>query len=207
MPHIVLLGDSVFDNGVYSRPEPEVADHLRTLAGDTWKVSLLAVDGSTTSDVAAQIGRIPADATHVALSTGGNDALGHADLLDQQVETAAEALSLFADPLTAFAIEYAKVLNALRSTGLPIVACTVYNGNLPVEIAAAVEVAVATFDDTIQRLVRVAGFDVVELRSVCDQPEDFANPIEPSGIGGRKIAQALLDWAEATHSQVDSRRT
>ncbi len=32
---------------------------------------------------------------------------------------------------------------------------------------------------------------VVDLRAVCDQPRDYANPIEPSGRGGYKIARAV----------------
>ena len=33
---------------------------------------------------------------------------------------------------------------------------------------------------------------LVELRSVCPEPADYANPIEPSSEGSRKIAAALL---------------
>ena len=59
MPHITLLGDSIFDNAVYADPEPDVAAHLRDVTGPDTKVTLLAVDGSITRDVAAQIDRIP----------------------------------------------------------------------------------------------------------------------------------------------------
>jgi hypothetical protein len=33
--------------------------------------------------------------------------------------------------------------------------------------------------------------DVIELRAVCTQPRDYANPIEPSSEGGLKIARAI----------------
>jgi hypothetical protein len=33
--------------------------------------------------------------------------------------------------------------------------------------------------------------DVIDLRLICVEPSDYANAIEPSGQGGRKIAQAI----------------
>jgi len=32
----------------------------------------------------------------------------------------------------------------------------------------------------------------VDLRLVCTEPSDYANPIEPSGSGGAKIARAIV---------------
>jgi len=34
---------------------------------------------------------------------------------------------------------------------------------------------------------------VIDLRKVCFNKEDFSNEIEPSTIGGRKIAMAIWD--------------
>jgi hypothetical protein len=33
---------------------------------------------------------------------------------------------------------------------------------------------------------------VIDLRLVCTEPADYANPIEPSSRGGEKIAQAIM---------------
>jgi hypothetical protein len=38
---------------------------------------------------------------------------------------------------------------------------------------------------------------VVDLRLVCGEPADYANPIEPSGRGGLKIARAVARAAGA----------
>jgi hypothetical protein len=38
----------------------------------------------------------------------------------------------------------------------------------------------------------VRGLDIIELRAVCTEPADYANPIEPSGRGGARIAAAVL---------------
>jgi len=48
MQHIVLLDDSIFDNGVYVGREPDVATHPRQLVPAEWKVTPCAVDGDKT---------------------------------------------------------------------------------------------------------------------------------------------------------------
>ena len=75
MSHIVLLGDSIFDNGVYVPGEPPVIDQVRARIADTDAATLPAVDGDITSDVANQLAGLPDDTTHLFISVGGNDAL------------------------------------------------------------------------------------------------------------------------------------
>jgi hypothetical protein len=36
---------------------------------------------------------------------------------------------------------------------------------------------------------------VIDLRAVCTYPEDYANPIEPSSVGGEKIARTIAGLA------------
>jgi hypothetical protein len=43
----------------------------------------------------------------------------------------------------------------------------------------------------VRALLPARGVDVIDLRLVCTEPSDYANPIEPSGAGGRKIAAAI----------------
>jgi hypothetical protein len=38
---------------------------------------------------------------------------------------------------------------------------------------------------------------VLELRRVCTSVIDYANPIEPSDIGGAKIAKRILEYVQA----------
>jgi hypothetical protein len=52
-------------------------------------------------------------------------------------------------------------------------------------------VAVAAFNDHILRLSLEKGLRSIDLRPVCKLAEDYANPIEPSAIGERKIAEAI----------------
>ncbi len=79
--HVVLLGDSVFDNGAYVGGGPDVVAQLRERLPRGSEATLLAVDGSVASGVERQLARLPEGATHLVVSTVGNDALGHVEIL------------------------------------------------------------------------------------------------------------------------------
>lgn len=193
MPHVVLLGDSIFDNGAYTRGGPDVVTQLRELLPAGWRATLGAVDGATTDDFAAQVDDLPDDATHLILSLGGNDALGHVDLLERRVHTAAEALAELADAAARFEKRYRHAVDHLTEQRLPSTVCTVYNGNFPdPEFQRLASTALSVFNDAILRVAFERGIDVIDLRLVCNEPEDYANPIEPASHGGEKIARAIV---------------
>jgi hypothetical protein len=150
------------------------------------------VDGSTTTDIARQIPSIPEDATNLVLSVGGNDALAHADVLTRKSITAMEVLEYLASVTEQFESKYRAVARELTALGKPLLVCTVYNGNLPPELATAARAAVAAFNDKIYQIAGELSLAVLELRRVCAQPSDYANQIEPSALGGRKIAAGIL---------------
>jgi hypothetical protein len=52
--------------------------------------------------------------------------------------------------------------------------------------------ALAEFNDVILRVAIGQGLRVIDLRSACKEAADYANPIEPSSIGGEKIAQLIV---------------
>lgn len=189
--HVVLLGDSIFDNRAYTRGEPDVVSHLREILPPGWQATLCAVDGSTTADLPEQLERVPADGSHLVVSIGGNDALSNSDLLDLPVESTAEALALLGDRARLFEADYREAIGQVLELGRPTTVCTVYNGALPEEQARLATVALTLFNDVILRTAFEHRLDVIELRLVCVDPEDYANPIEPSGRGGRKIARAI----------------
>ena len=191
MPHLVLFGDSTLDNGAYVRGGPDVAAQLAGLVPPDWRVTLAAVDGARADDVPRQVAAAPADATHLVLSVGGNNALAHADILNRPARTSAEVLGALADARDAFEVAYRGALDAVLAPGLPTVACTVYNGNLAQPAGRLAVVALTVFNDVILRAAVQRGVPVVELRLVCTDPDDYANPIEPSVAGGAKIARAL----------------
>lgn len=189
--HVALLGDSVFDNAAYVGAGEAVIDHLRARLGADWRASLIAVDGTTTGDFAPQLSRIPKDATHLVVSLGGNDAILNADLLGTPVASTGEALELFGQRMQAFESAYAQALDRTLRHRLPTCVCTIYNGNLTEAEAPTARVALSLFNDALLRVAIERRLPVIDLRFVCNQQCDYANPIEPSAIGGAKIAQAI----------------
>lgn len=192
MTHVVLLGDSIFDNVAYVRGGPDVVAHLRRLAPQGWQATLCAVDGAVLDDVARQVPRIPADATHLVVSAGGNDALAHTGLLGRPAASSAQVLGWLADAAEGFEARYRAMLRPVRQRKLPVTLCTIYNGNLGAPTQRLATTALAVFDDVILRVAAEERLAVIELRIVCNEPDDYANPIEPSVRGGEKIARAIL---------------
>ena len=96
--HVVLLGDSIFDNQAYVPGEPDVVAQLREELPREWSATLLAVDGDVASGVVRQLSSLPQDATHLVVSVGGNDALGFGYLLEERAGTVREALGLRPGP-------------------------------------------------------------------------------------------------------------
>jgi len=190
--HIVLLGDSIFDNQAYIAKEPDVVNHLGGLLPSPWQATLCAVDGDTTNELADQCPRIPSDASHLVVSIGGNDALINIDLLETPVASTTEALALFGERVSLFESHYRAALGKVQAFGHPITVCTIYNGDFPLDQAEIIRVALMIFNDVILRVAFEHQFTVIDLRLVCNDPADYANPIEPSGSGGRKIAEAIV---------------
>ena len=203
--HVALLGDSSIDNGRYTRGEPDVTGHLRALLPGGWRATLLARDGSTTLDFAPQVARIPADASHLVVSLGGNDLLLINDLLARAVPSTAAALELFADGCQRFEKSYRAAVEPLLCLGRELTLCTVYEGAFPEPQAGATRTALRIFNDAILRFAFQAGLGAIEMRAVCTERSDFANPIEPSGPGGRKIARAVTQAVGALPSPRTSR--
>lgn len=191
MDHIVLLGDSIFDNESYVDRNEDVTAHLRGMAQKDYKITLCAVDGAMIDGVSNQLDRIPGDATNLVLSIGGNDVLQYESILTNNSLTALEFLTNFADVLEKFKARYKKIIISVLKINLPLTVCTIYNGNLEQELVKPARVTVSLFNDIIYQIAGEYNLQVIELRNICTKPADYANPIEPSSIGGRKIAQAI----------------
>ena len=204
MSSIALVGDSIFDNKIYVGDGPDVAAHLRAALPESWRVTLCAVDGTTTKDVGHQFDRIPEHTTHVVLSLGGNDGLENADLLGAlPVATLGDAIDVIRDRVEAFRESYGWVLDALVDLGRPLTVCTIYDANIPGEEGRRARTALGLFNDVIIRCAVERSIDVLDLRSVCTEPADYANEIEPGVHGGEKIARAIagvLGAADSTRS-------
>ncbi|MDP8993873.1 MAG: SGNH/GDSL hydrolase family protein [Pseudomonadota bacterium] len=195
MGHIVLVGDSIFDNGAYVGGGPDVVRQLREALPPGWRATLAAVDGAVTRSVAAQLARLPADATHLVLSVGGNDALSAAHLLGAPTRSVAEAVSLLAEAQEAFARDYLAMLEEVLAPRLPTTLCTIYDTRIAEPEHRIVKAALALFNDVITRAGFARGLPLLDLRLICCDDADYANPIEPSVAGGGKIAAAIARLA------------
>jgi hypothetical protein len=207
MPHLILLGDSIFDNATYTSGGPDVVSQVRKVLPPEWAASLLAVDGSTTTNVPDQISRLPKDATHLVLSVGGNNALTDASrlgisLFAAQSAPSGDPLRSLADVSDDFEAGYRSAVGACLDTHLPLSVCTIYNGCFPdaayQRIAA---VALTVFNDVILRVATEHRLPIIDLRFICTSAGDYANPIEPSSVGGEKIARTIVELVAGTGSK------
>jgi hypothetical protein len=191
MNHVVLLGDSVFDNAAYVAGGPDVVKQLRSLLPSGWQATLGAVDGSVTGGVERQLGRLPPDASHLVVSAGGNDALGYASILEARAQSVAEAVDRLAAVRERFGQDYERMLDRVMERRLSTAVCTIYDTRIPQPRWRLVVTALSVFNDCITRAAFARDLPVIDLRLLCDQDEDYANPIEPSVRGGEKIAAAI----------------
>lgn len=191
MNHVVLLGDSILDNGAYVAGGSSLVDQLRCRLSRDWRVTLLARDGAIASDVARQLDQLPPDATHLVVSAGGNDALESTQILNSPAPDSATLLADLVTAHCAFQERYQKMVCALRETRLATIGCTIYD-SVP-GLSSAERMALSLFNDVIVRELIVAHIPVLDLRRVCDELRDYSSvsPIEPSEIGGDKIARSL----------------
>ena len=192
MNHVVLLGDSIFDNATYVPGKPAVIDQLRKNLPAGWKATLLAVDGNVTADVQHQIRRLPDDATHLIASCGGNDALGHVSIINQPAGSVAEVLELFTSIRTSFQQTYRQMIETLSGLKRHLAICTVYDCVPGME--GIPMTALAMFNEVILREAFIAKIPVIDLRLICSKSSDYSeiSAIEPSAVGGEKIVQAIV---------------
>lgn len=197
MKHIILLGDSIFDNKSYVNGGKDTIENLREQIPADWKATLLAVDGDVAADVARQLPKMPADATHLFISVGGNDALREMGILQMRASSAAEVFAELSNVAARFEDRYTRMLDAVRELNKPTVVCTIYYPRYPdVGMQKIAVAALASFNDVIIRQAILAGVPLIDLRYVCDDDADYANPIEPSVAGGAKISKRIIEIVE-----------
>jgi hypothetical protein len=174
-----------------------VVRQLRAKLPQGWEATLAAVDGATTRDVPAQLRRVPDGATHLVVSAGGNDALGASHILYESVGRVGEAVAVLAAAADEFAARYVAMLDAVLARSLPTAVCTIYDTPQTSGEARIVRAGLSLFNDAITRAAFARGLPLIDLRLLCADPDDYANPIEPSVAGGEKIAGAILAAVEA----------
>ena len=206
--HIVLCGDSIFDNRSYVKHgEPDVARQVQQMLPNS-KITLLAVDGHQTKNVKEQLIHMPNDVTHLFISVGGNDGLMRMNVFDQSANTVGDAMGPLYNMRNEFEIEYHKMLKQVLSYSVKTTLCSIYypkfdgwgidriseylgEKDSQVSIQEMSMVGLALYNDIITKEAFHAGLPLIDLRILCNEDDDFSNPIEPSAIGGQKIASAI----------------
>ena len=202
MAVVNLLGDSIIDNKIYVGPhELSVTEHLHNLCDDV--INSIAVDGHTTKDVIHnQLDLLPQYSTHQVLSIGGNDLLQNMYFLKNRERLSAnEVFEQAVGIMAPIKRRYQTIVEKLSLQDSNILLCTVYEGNLlndPLlyDIALSSKAMVSMLNDIVYSTANMYKAEVLELRNIFTKPRDYANPIEPSHIGGSKLALEINDWIQ-----------
>ena len=203
---LFLLGDSIIDNKTYVLDgEKSVLEHIQSKT-DT-KTVQLALDGATTDDVLEnQLNRISSEASHVVLSVGGNDLLNEIGFLMEDIKyTPNQVLERCYSLIAPITKKYESIVTTLRTSKIRanLLLCTVYEGDLEGsemydDIAISSRTMLSLFNDSVYKTHNMFKTGILELRHIFTNKEDYANPIEPSHIGGEKLAQEIIHWMGAT---------
>lgn len=192
MGHIVLLGDSIFDNQAYVGSNPDVITQLKEKLPTGWRASLRASDGDRMENIADQIHNLPLDTSHIIVSVGGNNALDHIEILNSEGGMVSNVLDQLHEIREDFQRQYHQMVLALSHLQPAITLCTIYNPCFPdPEMQNRATTALALFNDIIIYEAFGAGIPLLDLRLVCTEAQDYANPIEPSHLGGEKITTCI----------------
>ena len=206
MTFTTLLGDSIIDNKSYvQHGEFSVLEHLEHQSD--LEFQQLAYDGHTTENVLSGQILSPTVQTssHLVLSIGGNDLLYNIPFLyEGPIENINVAIAgvqqYIFNPLQQ---RYETIVERLSSHRANLLLCTVYEGDLGRsdeyrDVLDSSKTMVSSFNDIVYKTADKFDADVLELRHIFTSPEDYANPIEPSHIGGEKLAQEIIHWINAT---------
>lgn len=198
MAHLTLLGDSIFDNNAYvGENGKDVITHLRELSPDNWQSTLCAVDGNVVENVPRQLIGAPRETTHFFISVGGNNAIMNADILGINVSSSAEVFDLLSNRVSSFEFHYRKMLENVLQLNLPTTVCTIYYPRFPDPVFQKIAVAaLSSFNDVIIKQAILYGIPILDLRLICNEDDDYANEIEPSSKGGKKIVAKILEVME-----------
>ena len=202
MNKVVLFGDSIIDNKTYvSHGEFSVLEHLENISN--YEYIQVAYDGHTTYDVQNKQLHLSAieKPSHIVLSVGGNDLLQNLSYLSNgPISNVNEAVTgiqqhIF-EPLEQ---RFETIIEELSSQRANLLICTVYEGDLGrtdefKDVLDSSKIMVSSFNDIVYKTAKKYNADVLELREIFITSDDYANPIEPSHIGGEKLAKSIVEW-------------
>jgi len=182
-----------------------------------------AVDGDTMYNIEYNHLDTPEveEASHIIVSIGGNDLLHNISFLQTTSELSKVMgkdarigkwgrrelnpsrnkvfEETYFEIIKPFTKQYETIVANLSSHRANLLLCTVYEGDLAdsdefSDVNNSSKTMVSLFNDIVYRTANKYSADVLELREIFVRSEDYANPIEPSHIGGGKLAKAIRKW-------------
>ena len=161
------------------------------------------------------------EATHIVMSIGGNDLLQNISFL-QMTSKLSEVMNkdarigkwgvrelnpsrnkvfeeTYFEIIKPFNSLYETIVEKLSNYRAKLLLCTVYEGDLFgsdefKNVFYSSKTMVSIFNDLVYKSSSKFKTDVLELRNIFVSSEDYANPIEPSHIGGEKLAKSIVEW-------------
>lgn len=192
---IVLVGDSIIKNNAYSSNGSGIDDILIERTNNN--TFCYAKDNARIVDIYIQIGEIPIELnnakTTIFISAGGNDILSYYNENSNDEETTSFVKMVFSS--------YKKLIKNIH-TKLPnsqIILLDIYYPN---------SIKYKQYHSIIQEWNEMIYnyatqnnnniTDVIKISNLLTKNEDFTLSIEPSSIGGTKIADAILNYYSNT---------
>ena len=184
-----------------------------------------AVDGDTMYDLERNHldSNLLSNATDIVVSIGGNDLLYNISFL-QTTSKLSKVMGkgamigkwgvkelnpsrnkvfeeTYFEIIKPFKKQYETIVANLSNHRANLLLCTVYEGDLEGsvmydDIAISSRAMLSLFNDSVYKTHNMFKTEILELRHIFTSSEDYANPIEPSHIGGEKLAKAIYNWTE-----------
>lgn len=195
---VTLIGDSILDNKAYvNRTQPSVSQLLRKKAVDLnldWTVTLCAIDGDVMAGVPRQLRTVPNDTDVLVLSIGGNDGLRYLRKLQSiGMHNPLNVVSLLNEAWTEFSQSYGDTLDKTIALGKKVIVCNIYYPCFSSWVQQKVSCAgLYVINKIIISEAAKRGLPVIDLATVFDQEQDYANPIEPGVPGADKLTANVI---------------
>lgn len=184
--NIILIGDSILNNSVYTLQNQSVPDLISKQLEKTPEKTLynLAKDGATISDCSNQLNGIPANLnlneTNVFISAGGNDILNSRRLNSVSVNALfkkyMELIKSIKTKLNNSNIVLLKLYYPLKST------------------YKSFHTVIKQWNQLLDDNSSVIGYKLLHTDTIIVSDEDIVYDIEPSAKGGDKIAETIVDF-------------
>jgi len=188
--HVVLLGDALLEAYISIDKTPgKFEEALVPGTRNQWKISVVSaaeVERAGTARV------LPSDATHAIIFIEGNHAIEQSGLLHSRADAHAQTLEQLSLAADEFERTLARLIHVAQAARLVIMVCTMFQPNYkdPARQRTACA-ALAVFNDRVIKRAAEARVSLIDLRLICNEPEDYDKPTQLSKSGLQKAANVV----------------